>query len=139
MVIQDGIERDKEVVLVVEDDPVVGSTIKDFLLFLVNSETTQVVTAESVAAALQVLATCKVRLVITDVNLGFGESDGFALVKNLQGLCRRPYIVMMSSLGATGHTEKYRAAGMIDSLLSKPFMLNEFRQMLQACKVVALK
>jgi excisionase family DNA binding protein len=114
-------------ILVIDDDPLVGSTIKNAL-----EKKHSVVSVENAHEALSVFGREKFNLIFLDLNLP--DIDGLSLYKQLNSQGKNIPVVVI-----TGSTDGVLLSKMINEgvqfILNKPFTIDEVRQMLNFIKV----
>ena len=110
-------------ILLVEDDPVLLTVLRELLEFGGHS----VVTCENGREAVQQLSMAHIDLVITDLSMP--EMDGLELIKVLTFEWPDIRVIAMSGLDSRARqlTEMYP----VDALLEKPFSLEEMLNVVQ--------
>lgn len=119
-----------EMVLVVEDDNLVRNSIKAILQILGYRSCL----AENASRALELLDNeSEIAFVLSDVVLR-GGMDGFELAK--QARLKRPDLVFIFASGYPDAALKMSAEPIIDTILNKPFSMDELSQAIQEAQQI---
>lgn len=113
----------------VEDNPVVGEAIVEYVLCVVARGSVTVHRATGIEEAFAILETKPIGIVMTDVNLGEGR-DGLEIARVLPQ-SNRPYIIAMSAVPELHGVQASLAAGVVDAFLQKPFFIDDLRAALR--------
>ncbi len=113
--------------LVIDDDPAMGATIREFL-----GKSHTVVAAETGQAALQTLNKDKFNLIFLD--LGLPDTDGISLYRQIKALGKNIPVVIITGLQDPATLTQAVAEG-AQFILNKPFTAEEIRQMINFIKV----
>lgn len=113
-------------ILVIDDDPLIGSTIKNAL-----EKKHTVIAVETAHDAINVLEREKFNLIFLDLNLP--DMDGPSLYKQIISGKTIPVVVITSSTDGALLSQMVNAG--VQFVLNKPFTTNEVQQMLNFFKV----
>ena len=123
-------------ILIVEDEPVIGSTIHRWIQLAAPSATVELVT--SLAAALVAVERMRPRLILTDLHVSDTKRDSVTAVEGLRAIAPTAHIMVISSQDDADIRMRARAAG-ADAYIIKASDTDEFEADLLAAiaRVVA--
>lgn len=107
-------------ILIVDDSPATREVLERNL----RAEGHEVTSAAGVAAAIKVLGTASVDLVVTDLRMPSG--DGMELVRHVRDHCRGVGVIMVTGFATVGGAVSAMREG-VDDYLPKPFSDEELR------------
>ncbi len=113
--------------LVIDDDPAIGLTIKSFL-----EKSHAVVAVETAGEALRILEQQKFNLIFLDLNLP--DVDGLSLYRQIKAMGKNIPVVVITGLTDPALLTRAISEG-AQFILNKPFSAEEVRQMLNFIKV----
>src|SRR3990172_2065107 len=105
-------------VLIVDDEELFLRTVADG--FAAHSQRVNVLTASNGRVAAEILGSCAVDLVVTDIKMP--EMDGFELIAHMSRCCPRVPVIVMTAFG-TEHVETRLEREGVAQYLDKPFDL----------------
>lgn len=111
-------------ILIVEDEPVIGSTIHRWIQLAAPSATVELVT--SLAAALVAVERLTPRLVLTDLHVSDTKRDSVTAVEGLRAVAPTAHIMVISSQDDADIRMRARAAG-ADVYIIKGSDTDEFK------------
>jgi len=110
-------------ILIVEDEPVIGSTVQGWIQLAAPGATVELVT--SLAAALVAVERVPPRLILTDLHLSDTARDSVTAVEGLRAVAHTAHIVVMSSQDDADIRTRAGAAG-ADEYIIKASNTEEF-------------
>jgi DNA-binding response OmpR family regulator len=117
-------------IVVVEDNPHIRQLLQDFLSLLVNAQGCSIILLAEAHSACEYLHHHPCSVLITDLNLGFSNMDGFNVVDAANLLPQRPFVIVISSVTSLDKVNAGLNSGSIDRFLHKPFSLQQLGQIL---------
>jgi DNA-binding response OmpR family regulator len=114
-------------ILLVEDH----SDTRRVLSSLLGRAGHEILTAKGITEALQVLATTRVNVLLSD--LGLLDGDGLDLVQKAKRLQPKICAIALTARGSQDDVERGRKAG-FDHYLTKPFDFHELRTLLSVVR-----
>lgn len=119
-------------IVVVEDNPHIRILLQDFLSLIIDAHHCSVVLLSEAQPACDYLHHNPCSVLITDLNLGFSNMDGFSVVDAANNIQQRPFVIVISSVTSLDKVNAGLKDGSIDRFLHKPFSLQQLRQNLPA-------
>lgn len=128
----------QDVILIVEDNISIQNVICEFLNYLLEDSSTKILKAKNTNEAEDHIESEDLTLLITDVNLGFGD-DGLDLVRSINKRKEKPYIIITSSIEWLDKVRSFLDSGQANAFLNKPFTLADLKGILKDSGVTHLK